>query len=260
MLLTVLGEFVVPTGGEVWSGTVVDVLGRLGFGAGNARQALARLGHDGVIESRRHGRRTRWHLTPDGEQLLTSGAKRIYGFGHRREPWDGRWLVVVCSIPETQREKRRRLRARLQFAGFGFTTPTVAVSPHLTAEDATDQVLHDLGLTDQALVFRAETGRLSPDRDLLNRSWDLSALAGAHEGFLADFGHRHPRDPAQAFEDLLRLVHAWRRFPFIDPELPPELLPSDWPGHAARDLFADARRTWSTDALGHFKALEATHD
>ncbi|MGC4109499.1 MAG: PaaX family transcriptional regulator C-terminal domain-containing protein [Nocardioides sp.] len=34
-----------------------------------------------------------------------------------------------------------------------------------------------------------------------------------------------------------RLVHEWRKFLFDDPGLPAELLPSDWPGFAAADLF-----------------------
>ena len=32
----------------------------------------------------------------------------------------------------------------------------------------------------------------------------------------------------------LMLVHEWRRIVLRDPGLPPDLLPPDWPGHAAR--------------------------
>ncbi len=32
-------------------------------------------------------------------------------------------------------------------------------------------------------------------------------------------------------------MHEWRKFLFDDPGLPAELLPHDWPGQAATDLF-----------------------
>src|SRR4051794_3389538 len=80
LLFTVLGEFVLPAGGQVWTSSVIEVFNRLGVAEKAARQALMRTAHDGWLESERHGRRTRWHLTPDGEQLLVDGTGRIYGF------------------------------------------------------------------------------------------------------------------------------------------------------------------------------------
>ncbi|MEL7207379.1 MAG: PaaX family transcriptional regulator C-terminal domain-containing protein [Actinomycetota bacterium] len=260
VLLTVLGEFVLPGGGEAWTGTLVDALGALDFGDGNARQALARLGDDGVVEAERHGRKTRWRITGDGDRLLRSGAERIYRFGTRPAPWNRRWLVVICSIPESQREKRRPFQTQLAFAGFGFVSPTVAVSPDTTAEAEANRVLEALGLADTALVLVAETGQLTPDADLLTRSWDLEALGAAYDEFVERFGDRRPVGPEESFRDLTRLVHAWRQFPFADPGLPAELLPAGWSGKVARHLFDDARTAWSDEAVGHYKALEAGHD
>lgn len=260
VLLTVLGELVVPNGGRVWTGTLVDGLAALGYGDRNARQAIARLRDDGVIEPERHGRKTRWHVTGDGDQLLRSGAERIYSFGRRSEPWDGRWLVVVCSIPETQRDKRRRFQTRLAFAGFGFLSPTIAVSPHLSVEQVASDILERLGLADVAVVLRAETGSLTPDDDVLARSWDLDAIGASYVDFVETFSDVRPENGEASFCELVRLVHAWRQFPFSDPELPPELLPAGWAGNVARHLFEDAQRTWSGEATNHYKSLEAEHD
>jgi len=38
----------------------------------------------------------------------------------------------------------------------------------------------------------------------------------------------------------LELVHEWRKFLFTDPALPAALLPADWPGRQAADLFDSA--------------------
>src|SRR5262245_766981 len=100
LLLTVLGEFVLPHQGSVWTSTVVRSLGLLGVEERNARQALARLADQDVVRSERDGRRARWQLTATGRDLLTSGTERIYGFGAGDGAWNGRWLVVLCSVPE----------------------------------------------------------------------------------------------------------------------------------------------------------------
>src|SRR4051794_28152797 len=120
LLLTLLGEFVLPRGGRAWTGTLVDVLGALGVEGSNARQAIARTASDGRIIAERHGRRVQWQLSDQTVELLDNGTKRIYGFGSTGVEWDRRWLVVLCPVPEEQRAKRHQLRARLGFAGFGF--------------------------------------------------------------------------------------------------------------------------------------------
>jgi phenylacetic acid degradation operon negative regulatory protein len=43
-----------------------------------------------------------------------------------------------------------------------------------------------------------------------------------------------------AFATRSRLVHEWRRFLFLDPALPDEVLPAGWPGHRAAQLFDQA--------------------
>src|SRR5664280_2890263 len=55
LLVTVLGEFLLPAGGWVWTGTLVGVLGVLGIEASAARQALARSAADGWLVSERTG-------------------------------------------------------------------------------------------------------------------------------------------------------------------------------------------------------------
>src|SRR5258708_32711172 len=71
LLFTVLGEFVLPTGGSAWTSAFIQTFAGLGVEEKAIRQALARTGADGWIKPERHGRRTRWWLTPDGHRLLT---------------------------------------------------------------------------------------------------------------------------------------------------------------------------------------------
>jgi len=256
LLLTMLGEFALPHGGVVWTATVVRSLGLLGIEERNARQALTRLAGQGVVRSHREGRRARWHLTEPGRHLLVSGTERIYGFGAGDDRWDGRWLVVLCSVPEDQRAKRHHLRSQLGFAGFGFLAPGVALSPHIDREGIANGVLKDLGLIPGAVVFRAEAGDLASTEDLLERAWDLPALAVHYENFLRTFERRSPRGAEAHFVALTELVHAWRHFPFTDPEIPARLLPRRWPGRRAKELFDGRHSAWAPEANRWYEEVD----
>ena len=256
VLLTLLGELVLPRSGTAWTRSLVDALALLGIEEKNARQALLRLADQGYIESERLGRRVRWGLTPSGRALLSSGTERIYTFGLPGPAWDRRWLVVLCSVPERQRAKRHQLRSRLEFAGFGFLGAGTAITPHADREDMANAVLADLDLVGGAAVFRAEAGSLVPAADLLRRAWDLEALAQRYHEFLRSFRRRSPRAPEAQLVALVSLVHAWRRFPFIDPEIPAELLPAHWVGGKAKAFFDERHDRWTPGAKLAFEQIE----
>ena len=78
LLMTVLGEYVLPRDHPVWTWVLVDTLAGFGVEEKSARQALARAAAEGWLVSERVGRRARWGLTPPGRRLLTEGAQRIY--------------------------------------------------------------------------------------------------------------------------------------------------------------------------------------
>lgn len=255
LLLTVLGEFARERG-SVWTATVIDALATVGITERNARQALARLGDQGLVEAEKHGRRARWHLTDRGRRVLDDGAERIYSFGPSADDWDGSWLVVICSIPESQRSARHQFRTRLTFEGFGFLTPTIAISPHAGREPAADQILASLGLDGTAVTLVSRTGTLTSDESMLRSAWDLEALAQQYRAFVDDFDREVGGPPAEVFGAVVSMVDAWRRFPFLDPELPSTLLPEGWIGERALEVFRDRRRRWRGPAVEWFDARE----
>ena len=95
LLMTILGEFVLPRGGSVWTQALVSALGLFGIEDKSARQALARTAAEGWLASERVGRQVRWSLTPPGQRLLSQGAQRIYSFGQDQVEWDGQHMIVV---------------------------------------------------------------------------------------------------------------------------------------------------------------------
>jgi phenylacetic acid degradation operon negative regulatory protein len=64
-------------------------------------------------------------------------------------------------------------------------------------------------------------------------------------------------DPARAFADYVRLLTDWRRLPYADPGLPLDLLPADWNGVRAAELFAELHARLSGPAERHAHRLIA---
>ena len=254
LLVTVLGEIVLPSEAPVWTQTVVDVLGLVGIEEKSARQALARTAADGMLTSERVGRRVRWDLTPWGRRLLTEGAARIYAHGRTRPTWDGRWLVLVASVPEQQRAQRHRLRTRLAWAGLGSPAAGMWVSPDTGRIDEVREVLAETGPADAHVVTGEYQGSLSAS-ELAERAWDLGDLAARYAEFVGRFADLVPPDDTGALAAQIRLVDAWRRFPFLDPGLPDALLPSPWVGHRAAEVFHGRHTAWAAGAQSAATAL-----
>jgi phenylacetic acid degradation operon negative regulatory protein len=254
-LLTVLGEYVLPRGGPVWTATFVDVLGGLGVEPMAARQALARTATDGWLESTRSGRRTQWRLTGDGERLLRDGARRIYGFAPPGAGWDGRWLVLLVSVPESRRQARHIIRTRLAWAGFGSPAPGVWICAHAAAEPEAKQVLTELGLADEACSFVGPFAGIGSANDLVARAWDLSSVAAHYRAFGELVANLRPGTPTETMLAQIRLVHAWRRMPLIDPQLPADLLPAEWIGRTAAETFREHHDAWARAAQDAWSAL-----
>lgn len=256
LLFTVLGEFVLPGGGTTWTSSFIDVLARLGVEEKAARQALMRTASDGWLETERVGRRTRWTLTPAAETLLRDGTQRIYGFTGVAEQWDGRWLVVLARAPESERSARHLLRTRLTWVGLGNAAPGVWVSTHVERLAEVEQVLDEAGTRTDAQIFVAEhlPSPAGTELDALVRAaWDLDGLEQRYEQFLERFGSDEVED---ALAGTTELVHAWRRFPWIDPLLPDELLPTPWDGVTAAARFAELHARWSVAARTAWAGLD----
>lgn len=255
LLLTILGEYVLPRGEPVWQETLVGALVSVGHSSQAARQALARSVRGGWLETSRVGRRARVSLSPGACELLATGASRIYSFGSPSS-WDGRWLVLILRVPESRREVRHQLRTRLAWAGFGSMGGGVWLTPHVSREAELQAAIRSAPAA-LATSFVASLGRLGRGADVAAAAWDLESVRSQYEAFIEDFAAVRPSAGEAYFRMQTLLVHAWRRFPFLDPDLPAELLPGGWPRQRAYDLFTGRHSAWSGPAQEWFDSLEA---
>jgi len=249
LLLTLLGEFVRPLGGTVWTATLIEAMAALDVETKTTRQALSRTSKSGTLEKERHGRRTRWSITPAGNLFLEQGYDRIYHFGIRQEPWDNTWLIVIASVPEADRHLRYRMRTRLAWAGFAPIGPGIWLSPWSSHEAEALETLEGLGLAESAISFVGRPGAFGNVEERIHEAWDLSRLEARYADFITNFAtNAKPSSDLEAFVWLTRLVHSWRQFPIYDPGLPHVLLPRTWNGSDAAKAFHASHQLWSPAA------------
>jgi phenylacetic acid degradation operon negative regulatory protein len=252
LLLTVLGEFVLDHAEPVWNAALVRALVALGTRELTARQAITRSAAEGWLRPDRVGRQTRWRLSAPTRELLLRGRERIYGFEGIATGWDGRWLVVMVRVPEGRREHRHRVRTRLAWAGFGSLGQGVWITPHLEREREALEALRDLGPSAQATSFVARHGGIGADRELVAAWGGLDRLDSHYRAFIDAFEGLDPREPDQVFVAQARMVHQWRKFPFLDPGLPERFLPPGWSGVEAREVFRCHHDRWAAPARAWF--------
>jgi len=253
-LFDLYGDHLLSRGRQAPVAALVRLLAPAAISPPAVRTAVSRMARQGWLVPVRLPGGPGYRLTPRATNRLQQAADRIY----RREipAWDGRWHVVVIDRV-TERAKRDRLKSALGYLSYACLDGSTWISPRCSAE--LDPVI-------AAEQVRAERFFASYDGDargLAARAWDLDGLARAYRHWIARASEIAARAIGDQPDDVTfavrsELVHEWRKFLFIDPGLPAELLPTDWPGTVAADSFqAEADRL--LPAAGRFvdRALAA---
>lgn len=254
LLLTVLGELVLPYDRPVWTSSLLYVLTGIGIEEQTARQAIARGAAAGWISSSKQGREVSWQLTPAGRNLIEEGGERVLSMSAAPPEWDGRWLVLLVTVPQSQRTVRKRLYGALGWAGFGNPTPGVWLSPHPDRAGEAEGVIRRLGLEESTLAFVGPSNSVGlNDPEIVQRAWDLDEVAARYEALIEKLTGLDPEPGDELLFTHIRVVSEWQRFPFMDPHLPEALLP-DWIGRRASMLSERLREDWHDEA--HARWLE----
>jgi phenylacetic acid degradation operon negative regulatory protein len=240
-LFDVYGDHLRRRGGAAPVASLIRLLGALEIQAPAVRTAISRMVRQGWLQPVATSEGPGYRLTERAELRLDDAYARIYrtesGTGGRE--WDGRWHVLVAERPDS-RSARERLGGGLAFLGYAPLSSGTWIAPRERTE--TRAVLEAEGV--QAERFTASYE--GEGADLAGRAWDLAALAAAYERFqvqaqrLLDALTEGLEPDRAAFSTRSQLVHEWRKFLFIDPDLPDAVLPPAWPGHRAAKMFDQA--------------------
>jgi phenylacetic acid degradation operon negative regulatory protein len=239
-------------------------LGELGFSEGAARVALTRLVRRGLITRLRDGRLVHYRLTRRADRLLAEGDRRIFSLGQVHEG-EGDWTVLWHQIPEDRRLERSRLARRLRFLGFGSVQDSLWVSPHDHSDEVT-ALLSELDVAGFATLFTAHPDSVVGLPVLVSRAWDLSGLVDRYQAFSVEFSPWCRRRAQaslvdrDAFTLRTRLIHQFRGFPLIDPELPERLAPVRSARERAAETFHELYEGLAPPSQRHFDAVTAAYE
>lgn len=236
LIVTLFGDALMPRGGAITLGSLIDLAAPFGLNERLVRTASARLAQDGWLAARRAGKRSEYRLSASGRERFAEATERIYG--DPAASGSGRWtLIVLPAMPAAQ---RRRLRRELAWQGFGELGLGTFAHPALPARALAWQ-LREANLPPRTLVFEADLASPQAPAQLVGLGWNLAALAQRYRRFVRQFerierGLDGPVDPAAGFVVRTLLIHEYRRLHLRDPLLPAALLPEGWPGLRAAAL------------------------
>jgi phenylacetic acid degradation operon negative regulatory protein len=233
IVITLFGDAIVPRGGSVWLGTLLEFFGTIDIDSGVVRTAMSRLATDGWLERSKVGRNSFYRLVKKGRQTFDAATKHIYD--PQSQQWTGRFELLLIGAAGD----RDAAREALKNAGFGSPLPGVWIAPSgaPVPEEAANAIRLEVSAEDDS------------GRRLLSESWPLDRTADAYLKFMKTFeplrgwiGRRETLSDIDAFTARILLIHHYRRVVLRDPLLPTALLPKDWPGRAARRLCGEIYR------------------
>ncbi|GAA0599400.1 phenylacetic acid degradation operon negative regulatory protein PaaX [Caenispirillum bisanense] len=257
LIVTVYGDAILPHGGSVWLGSLINLVEPFGLGERMVRTAVFRLTKDTWLEATQIGRRSYYAATDSARLRFGAAHRRIYAAPF--QPWNQEWVLVHTNCCGLEAEARESLRRELTWQGFGTLAPHVLAHP-AADDDALELALRDHAALDKVVVLRASADRLtSPGglKALVRACWDLDQLQADYETFLDRFRpllralEDGSPDPQSAFVLRTLLIHDYRRILLRDPMLPDEVLPPQWPGTAARLLCRNLYRLVQEAAERH---------
>lgn len=258
LIITIFGLYARAEGNWLSVSSVVALMADLGGDGQATRSAISRLKRRGVLLSERMIDTAGYSVAAATLEVLAEGDVRI--FTRRRGTMDDGWLLVVFSVPESERDKRHALRSSLTRLGFGTVAPGVWVAPGNLAEE-TRLALESRGLSEYVDMFSSRHLAFGDMRTKVRAWWNLEELTQLYADFLQRYRSALYRataeelSPQEAFKIYVPMLTQWRRLPYRDPGLPLSLLPPSWNGDAAGDLFEELNAILGPLAQKHAMAV-----
>ena len=203
-----------------------------GISETSLRTHMSRMIRKGFYAGRKEGKSAFYSLSEKGNKIsgnISNSFNTPDWIG-----WDGSWLGVVFSVPETEKPLRHRIRVKLEayrfapwYGGFWIRPyhPKEKISFETTAGC---RIIHFTNLTE---ITAEEADRL----------WKLEAVGKKMETGIEIISREITEGKVlPSGEALVKRIDTGNRivsFLFSDPLLPPALLPPGWPGDELRKLF-----------------------
>ncbi|TQS72003.1 phenylacetic acid degradation operon negative regulatory protein PaaX [Ornithinibacillus gellani] len=262
MIFTLFGDYIRHYGNVIWIGSLIRLLEEFGHNEQAVRAAVSRMSKQGWVQSERRGNKSYYSLTERGQARMEEASKRIYQ--SEAPEWDGTWRMLIYTIPEEKRHLRDELRKELVWSGFGLLSNSCWITPNPLEEQIT-RLLDKYNIHPYVSFFKASYEGMETPASLVQKCWDLEEVNAKYAQFIQEYSQKYiieknkiekgEMSDGSCFVTCALLVHEYRKFLFIDPSLPKELLPEEWLGDSAASLFQDYYNVLATPAKRFFETV-----
>ncbi len=228
-----------PTPGGAWEAYRKSYRDLDQFDYQTIKRALYNLKSKGLVQYTRE--------TINHPRITDQGLKRLKAkipFYDKKRVWDGKIYLVTYDIPEEQKNDRELLRHYLKKIGCGKLQNSVWITPYNPQEVLRDFVeKNDLegAVVISAVGNRQNVGNESLE-ELVARVYDLDEFHGRY----LDFNLKYYKIKKFKPEVKQTVVFDFLSILKDDPQLPFKILPSDWAGTEAHQIFKKASKRFLT--------------
>lgn len=262
MILTIYGDYIRHYGNKIWIGSLIRLLKEFGHNEQGIRVAVSRMMKQGWMQSEKKGNKSYYFLTSRGVSRVEEAARRIFKLTPHE--WDGKWRILMYTIPEEKRQIRDELRKELLWSGFGSFTNGCWVTPN-NLEKEVELLISKYNIEDYVDFFVSEYKGPKKNQELIAKSFPLQDIEEKYETFIDEYSKKYivyqsiiqrgQVTDEECFVERAKLVHEYRKFLFIDPGLPKELLPERWSGNHAALLFSQYYKILAEPANRFFEEV-----
>lgn len=262
MIFTLYGDYIRHYGSKIWIGSLIQLLNVFDHNEQAVRVAMSRMFKQGWVQSEKIGNKSYYYLTQQGLTRIDEAGNRIFKI--KPHSWDGKWRILIYSIPEEKRHLRDELRKELIWSGFGSFSNSVWITPN-NLEKEVQLIIEKYEIQEYVDFFVSEyIGPHSAD-SIVQRSWALEETDERYKDFIKKYSEiyiihqsmikKNQMSDAECFVARTNLVHEYRKSLFVDPGLPEELLPQVWSGSHASILFSQYYKLLAPAASRFFESV-----
>lgn len=235
-LLTSLSDLVLFFLNYVWE-VIVDpkVARSLPYGLAKMDKRMQEINYPSIKRAISYARQKGW--IKEDLEITKNGQKRLKGFFPEYflpPKWDGNWYLVNFDIPEKLRKKRDTFRDNLKILGFGKLQKSIWIYPYNLLGDV-EKFAKENNLTPYLILsISNKVGRIE-SKILAEKIWKISGIQKEYQDFISEFKEKEK-------PSLFELFFRYHSILINDPRLPKELLPDDWVGDEAYELYSKLKK------------------
>ena len=222
MIFTIYGDYIHHYGNRIWIGSLIRLLKEFGHNDQAARVAVSRMMKQGWLQSEKQDNRSYYFLTEQGISRIEEAGNRIFKLNPIE--WDGKWRVLMYTIPEEKRHIRDELRQELLWSGFGSFSNACWISPN-NLEKEVKLLIEKYDISEYVDFFISEYIGPKDNHTLVEKSWPLEQVVEKYEEFIIKYSKqfianqeiikRGEMSDADCFVERTKLVHEYRKFLFL---------------------------------------------